>query len=124
MPAWSRKEFADSLSGHASRSPANKIHDRFRTCRTRPRHIERCISSQHGMRPVKEAVYGVPVPMEGTADRINDTSNLIEPFTKFPGKQQFSLWLLIECYESYPCHFWRQQGIKIDIAAHFRFESG
>ena len=38
--------------------------------------------------------------------------------------QQFSLWLLIECYESYPCHFWRQQGIKIDIAAHFRFESG
>ena len=38
--------------------------------------------------------------------------------------QQFSLWLLIECYESYPCHFWRQQGMKIDIAAHFRFESG
>ena len=40
------------------------------------------------------------------------------------GNQQFSLWLLTECYESYPCHFWRQQGIKIDIAAHFRFESG
>ena len=39
-------------------------------------------------------------------------------------KQQFSLWLLVECYESYPCHFWRQQSIKIDIAAHFRFESG
>ena len=38
--------------------------------------------------------------------------------------QQFSLCRLNECLENFPCHRWRQQGIKIDIAADFRFESG
>ena len=45
----------------------------------------------------KSGVFPVPLPL-----RIVKPTNLS---SKSVVQQQFSLWLLIECYESYPCHF-------------------
>ena len=81
-PASLRARFAVSSKSRAGLGPMNEVQDRFRTRRAGPCHVERRLPFQQRMGPVQERVDGIPVPVVGAADRINDTPHFIEPFAK------------------------------------------